>query len=148
MGAKDRERQLMPKVEPWMRERGRSSERHVADCLVLMREMGFIRGFRKTKPESKQDHAGIDYFIFTDRERIPLQVKSSLAAINCLAAYSPPEKVWVVNGQRPSVMLLWDLVHIVRAAKRRVLVQRPSGDIKDLIYINTDGKEVIFDGTV
>lgn len=56
---------------------GRWSENRVASVLEYLTEEGYLRGYRKTRPSSKADKRGVDFYLFTDGSRIPLQVKSS-----------------------------------------------------------------------
>lgn len=80
-------------------QKGRLSERNVRRVLQMLRDEGVIRGFRQTRRHSADDREGIDFFIFTEAKRIPLQVKSSIggAALH----YHYTDKAWVpcVIGQ-------------------------------------------------
>lgn len=61
-------------------QKGRESEKMVRAVLAELRDEGFISGFRKTRWYSSDDRKGIDFWIFTEQGRIPLQVKSSRRA--------------------------------------------------------------------
>lgn len=56
---------------------GRWSENRVKSVLEYLTDEGYLRGFRKTRPLSKADRRGVDFYLFTGGKRIPLQVKSS-----------------------------------------------------------------------
>ncbi len=57
------------------RKIGRESEKRIAEALAALKEDGLINHFRKAK--HSDDAKGIDFWIFTDLGRMPLQVKSS-----------------------------------------------------------------------
>lgn len=56
---------------------GRQTEANVSYALDQLESLGVIRGYRQTRRHGKEDRKGIDFVIFTEDRRIPIQVKSS-----------------------------------------------------------------------
>ena len=85
-------------------QRGRQSEANVKACLAELRDTGKILGFRQTRRFSKADRRGIDFFIFTESGRIPLQVKSSFRGMDNHNHYDWTCRVPCVVGQGGGLM--------------------------------------------
>lgn len=85
-------------------KRGIESELNVKRALETMRDEGLILGFRRTRHYSRADRRGIDFFIFTEVGRIPLQVKSSFAGMRVHNSYTYRMKIACVVGQGPGLL--------------------------------------------
>lgn len=62
-------------------QRGKQAESHVAELLEQFVTEGLIESYRHTKKFSADDRDGIDFWVFFDGYRMPLQVKSSIKAL-------------------------------------------------------------------
>ena len=102
-------------------QRGRQSEANVKACLAELRDNGQILGFRQTRRFSKADRRGIDFFIFTEDGRIPLQVKSSFTGMENHNHYDWTRRVPCVVGQGNGLM------HRLREIIRKHLKARHYG---------------------
>jgi hypothetical protein len=97
------------------RQKGRRAEGNVRTVLEYLKEHDVIRGYRQTRLYSHDDRRGIDFFIFTETERIPLQVKSSNAYAERHAKWS---SIACVCGFWPMDKLLNTLLHLVGTRQR------------------------------
>lgn len=92
---------------------GRWSENRVRSVLEYLTDEGYLRGYRKTRPMSKADKRGVDFYLFTDGRRIPLQVKSSNFAREHHLHYEFPTFVPCVVGRWKWAKLVDQVLQIV-----------------------------------
>lgn len=87
----------MHELSPY--QRGQRSEKNVEEALEQLLKEGHINGYRRTRKYSIDDRRGVDFYIFTDSGRVPLQVKSSHAAKRCHDHYSRRVTVPCIVGR-------------------------------------------------
>lgn len=95
------------------RQIGRLSEQRVGEILQYLVEQEVLRGYRKTRHNSKADRHGVDFYLFTQGKRIPLQVKSSFSGMVLHNHYSHEKKVPCVVGSWPWNLLLDKITDII-----------------------------------
>lgn len=82
--------------------KGIEAENNVAEILKILKMEGLIKGYRQTKNYSKADRKGVDFWLFFDWGRRPLQVKSSYALIKQQRTdpklIDPKSRTWFIVG--------------------------------------------------
>lgn len=84
-------------------QKGRNAESLIRQILEDLKTEGLILGFRQTRRHSKDDRNGIDFFIFTEPGRIPLQVKSSFCGYRMHTHYTHKNWVPCVVAKGPNI---------------------------------------------
>lgn len=100
---------------PEQYQRCRMSERHVGSILREFVDGGIITGFRKTRINSYDDRHGVDFYVFHESGRMPLQVKSSWSGWRHHNYRYRSNPIPCVVGTMPTAKLRDVLLRLIRS---------------------------------